>query len=129
MKHTPIDPPSTPVMGSPNYTHAMQSEGVTRWLHISGQVGVLPDGSTAEGIDAQCDAAIANISELLKGAGMTADNICHLRIYLLHREHIPSLRRARAALLGDRVVPSTLVLVSGLVDPAWLVEVELVAAA
>ena len=129
MSHTPLDPPSTPVMGTPNYTHAMLTEGATRWLHIAGQVGVLPDGSTAEGIDAQCDAVFANIGELLKGADMTADHICHLRIFMLDREHIPSLRRARTALLGDRVVPSTLVLVSGLVDPNWLVEVEFVAAA
>lgn len=129
MPHTPLDPPSTPVMGTPNYTHAMLTEGATRWLHIAGQVGVLADGSTAEGIDAQCDAVFANIGKLLHGADMTADNICHLRIYMLDREHIPSLRRARAALLGDRVVPSTLVIVSGLVDPNWLVEVEFVAAA
>ena len=129
MIHTPLDPPSTPVMGTPNYTHAMLTQGATRWLNISGQVGVLPDGSTAEGIDAQCDAVFANIKELLKGADMSADNICHLRIYLLDRSHIPSLRRARAALLGDRVVPSTLVIVSGLVNPDWLVEVEFVAAA
>jgi enamine deaminase RidA (YjgF/YER057c/UK114 family) len=116
-------------MGTPNYTHAMLTEGATRWLHIAGQVGVLADGSTAEGIDAQCDAVFANIGKLLEGAEMTADNICHLRIYMLDRAHIPSLRRARSALLGDRVVPSTLVLVSGLVDPDWLVEVEFVAAA
>lgn len=107
----------------------MLTNGVTRWLHISGQVGVLPDGNTADGIDAQCDAVFANISELLKGASMTAEDICHLRIYMLDREHIPSLRRARNALLGDRVVPSTLVIVSGLVDPDWFVEVEFVAAA
>ncbi len=107
----------------------MLTQGATRWLHIAGQVGVLPDGGTANGIDAQCDAVFANISELLKGADMTADDICHLRIYMLDRAHIPSLRRARTALLGERVVPSTLVLVSGLVDPDWLVEVEFVAAA
>lgn len=129
MPHSPLDPPSTPVMGTPNYTHALLTQGVERWLHIAGQVGVLPDGTTADGIDAQCDAVFANIRELLKGADMTADDICHLRIYMLDRSHIPSLRRARTALLGERVVPSTLVLVSGLVDPDWLVEVEFVAAA
>ena len=129
MTHTPLDPPSTPVMGTPNYTHALLTQDVTRWLHIAGQVGVLPDGSTADGIDAQCDAVFANISELLKGANMSADDICHLRIYMLDRSHFPSLRHARAALLGERAVPSTLVLVSGLVNPEWLVEVEFVAAA
>jgi len=127
MAHTPVDPAALPVMGTPNYTHAIHTEGTQRWLHIAGQVGVLADGSNAKGIDAQCDAVFANIGNLLKEADMTPDDICHLRIYLLNRDDIPSLRRARTDLLGERVVPSTLVLVSGLVDPEWLVEVEFVA--
>ncbi len=128
MPHTPVDPAQLPEMGTPNYTHAMHTENATRWLHIAGQVGVLADGSTAKGIDAQCDAVFANIGNLLSAADMTVDDICHLRIYLLDRDDIPSLRRARTALFGDRVVPSTLILVSGLVDPEWRVEVEFVAA-
>lgn len=128
MSHSPLDPSALPKMGTPNYTHAMHTQDVSRWLHIAGQVGVLADGSTAKGIDAQCDTVFINIANLLAEADMTPDDICHLRIYMLDREHIGSLRRARTALMGDRVVPSTLVLVSGLVDPDWLVEVEFVAA-
>jgi len=128
MTHTSIDPAALPEMGTPNYTHAIHTTDAKRWLHIAGQVGVLGDGSTANGIDAQCDAVFSNIANLLKEADMTPDDICHLRIYMLDRDHIPSLRRARTDLLGNRVVPSTLVMVSGLVDPDWLVEVEFVAA-
>lgn len=128
MSNTSVDPAALPKMGTPNYTHAIHTENPTRWLHIAGQVGVLADGSTAKGIDAQCDAVFANITALLEEVDMTPRDICHLRIYMLDREHIPSLRRARSNVLGDGVVPSTLVLVSGLVDPDWLVEVEFVAA-
>lgn len=128
MPNSSIDPVSLPKMGTPNYTHAILTEDPTRWLHIAGQVGVLADGSTAKGIDAQCDAVFANITALLKEVDMTPQDICHLRIYMLDREHIPSLRRARSNVLGEGVVPSTLILVSGLVDPDWLVEVEFVAA-
>lgn len=129
MPHTPLDPPGMAVMGTPNYTHASVTEGVSKWLQISGQVGVKPDGGTAEGPLEQCRQAFANIGMLLDGAGMTKEDVLHLRIYLIDRDDILALRQARTEFFGaDRVLPSTLVLVSGLVDPAWRVELEIVAA-
>jgi enamine deaminase RidA (YjgF/YER057c/UK114 family) len=129
MPHTPLDPPGIAVMGTPNYTPATVTEGVGRWLHVAGQVGVTPDGSTADGVLAQCRQAFANIGTLLAGAGMTPDDVVHLRIYLLDRGDILALRQARGEFFGaERVLPSTLVMVSGLVDPAWRVELEIVAA-
>ena len=66
---------------------------------------------------------------LLDGAGMTKDDVAHLRIYLIDRDDILALRQARTEFFGeDRVLPSTLVLVSGLVKPEWRVELEIVAA-
>lgn len=129
MPHQPLDPASMAVMGTPNYTHGMVTEGVSRWLHIAGQVGVLPDGSNAQGALEQCRAAFANIGRLLDGADMVPADVCQLRIFLLDRDDIGALRQARAEFFGeDAVVPSTLILVSGLVDPAWRVELEIVAA-
>jgi 2-iminobutanoate/2-iminopropanoate deaminase len=129
MSHTPLDPAGMAVMGTPNYTHAMVTEGVGTWLHIAGQVGVLPDGTTASGTLAQCRQAFANIGMLLDGAGMTKDHVAHLRIYLVDRDDISALRQARTEFFGDdKVIPSTLILVSGLVLPEWRVELEIVAA-
>jgi enamine deaminase RidA (YjgF/YER057c/UK114 family) len=128
MPHKPLDPAGMAVMGTPNYTHAMVTEGVSRWLHISGQVGVLPDGSTADGTLAQCRQAFANIGMLLDEAGMTREDVAHLRIYLVDRDDIAALRQARGEFFGaDRQVPSTLILVSGLVKAEWRVELEIVA--
>ena len=128
MPHATLDPDGIVTLGVPNYTHGMVSEGARRWLHLSGQVGVNPDGSTADGTLAQCRRALANVGALLEAGGMTPDDIVHMRIFLLDRGDIPALRQARGEFLGARVIPSTLVLVSGLVDPAWKVEIEVVAA-
>lgn len=128
MAHKPIDPDSVVVLGVPNYSHGALTEGASRWLHLSGQVGVTPDGRTAEGPLAQCQQALANIGALLEAAGMSVDDIVHMRIFLLDRADIPALRQARGEFLGGRKIPSTLVLVSGLVDPSWKVEIEVVAA-
>jgi enamine deaminase RidA (YjgF/YER057c/UK114 family) len=117
------------VMGTPNYTHGMVTEGVSKWLNIAGQVGVKADGNTADGPLEQCRQAFANIGCLLEGAGMTPDDVCHLRIYLVDREDILAVRQARSEFFGaDKVIPSTLIMVSGLVDPAWKVELEIMAA-
>jgi enamine deaminase RidA (YjgF/YER057c/UK114 family) len=128
MPHSALDPATVGVLGVPNYTHAIASEGVTRWLHLSGQIGLRRDGGVAEDALEQCRQALANIAALLEAGGMTIGDIVHMRIFLLDRDDIPALRRARGEFLGDRKVASTLVLVSGLVDPAWKVEIEVVAA-
>jgi enamine deaminase RidA (YjgF/YER057c/UK114 family) len=39
------------------YSHAIEVAAGARTLYISGQVGILPDGSTASGIEAQAEAA------------------------------------------------------------------------
>ncbi len=124
-----LDPADIVAMGVPNYTHGVVVDGATRWLALSGQVGLNPDGSTAAGFEAQADRVFANISACLKEGGMTVDDIRFLRIFVVDRDDIPKLRQARSAFLGpDRLVPSTLVIVSGLVNPDWLLEVEVVAA-
>ncbi len=128
MAHTTLDPDTVGVLKVPNYTHAVASEGATRWLHLSGQVGLRPDGGTAEGALGQCRQALANIGALLEAGGMAVEDIVHMRIFLIDRDDLGALRQARGEFLGNRKVASTLVYVSGLVDPAWKVEIEVVAA-
>ena len=128
MSHATLDPATVGVLGVPNYTHGIASEGATRWLHLSGQIGLRPDGSVAEDALGQCRQSLANIGALLEAAGMSASDIVHMRIFLIDRADLGALRQARGEFLGDRKVASTLVYVSGLVDPSWKVEIEVVAA-
>ena len=98
-------------------------------LTIAGQVGVMPDGTLAQGIEAQCEWALKNVLEVLQANGMRAQDLVKLGTYLTDRDQLAAYRRVRQTILGDHVVPpSTLVIVSGLADPAWLVEVEAYAA-
>lgn len=124
-----VNPGDIVALGVPNYAHGALTEGAARQLHLSGQVGVRPDGTTEDGFEAQCRRAFANVAACLRDAGMGFDDVVMLRIYLTHREDLAALRAIRAEVFGDRRLPSTLVFVSGLVDPAWRVELEIVAAA
>jgi enamine deaminase RidA (YjgF/YER057c/UK114 family) len=125
-RHNPI-----PVLKSYEavYAHGVEVPASARTLHVSGQVGVGRDGRMAEGgFVAQCRQAIANIEAVLNSAQMTLNDIVKVTIYLARREDLPLLRNVRAAYLA--VAPAvTVVIVAGLHDPNWLVEIEAVAAA
>ena len=120
--------PETVAAPFSTYSHAVESTQNCHVLFISGQVGVNPDGSMAEGIEAQTEAAFKNVRELLKSASMDFEDITRLNTYLVNREDIAKVRGVREGLLGDARPASTLVLVAGLASEDWLVEIEAIAA-
>lgn len=124
-RHSPI-----PVLKSYEsvYAHGVEVPASARTAHISGQVGVGPDGRLAEGgFEAQCRQAIANIEAVLASARMSLNDVVKVTVFLTQREDLPLLRDVRAAHLA--VAPAvTVVIVAGLHDPDWLVEIEAVAA-
>ena len=125
-RHNPV--PILPAYESV-FAHGIEVPAGARTLYVSGQVGVDADGRTVEGgFDAQCAQAIANVEAVLASAGMALADTVKVTIYLTRREDIAPLRAVRAERLA--VAPAvTMVLVAGLHDPRWLVEIEAVAAA
>jgi enamine deaminase RidA (YjgF/YER057c/UK114 family) len=114
------------------YSHAVLATGASRWLHLSGQVGVAPDGAVAQGLAAQIDQCLANIDAGLASAGMTRADVVKLTFYLTDGspEAIATYRTRRDAWVGDGPVPAaTLLVVSALASPALLAEVDCIAAA
>jgi enamine deaminase RidA (YjgF/YER057c/UK114 family) len=110
------------------YSHtASVSEGA-EILFIAGQVGVRPDGSTPATIAEQADQVFANIIALLKAHGLEAASIVKLTTFMVAGHDGDAVRAARLKHLGSHRPASTAVFVSQLVDPAWFVEVEAVAA-
>jgi 2-iminobutanoate/2-iminopropanoate deaminase len=69
-----------------------------------------------------------NIRAILASAGMTADNIVRVTSYLRDAADAEASGAARGAALGGRAAPTTAIVVETLSD-AWLVEVEVMAAA
>lgn len=123
-----VDPTDIVKLNVPNYSHGTLVADAGKWLHLSGQVGVGPDGTFSPDFDDQCRQAFLNIKACLRDAGMTFEDVVMLRIYLTERGDLVGLRRIRAEFFGDHRPSSTLVFVSGLVDPGWRVELEIVAA-
>lgn len=123
-------PHSPPTIAPPAalYVHGMEVGPGARWLHISGQVGVHPDGRVGADAREQAEIIWRNIGEILKSAGMDYRDIVALTTLATHRDHLPPLREVRERALAGHCPASTLFLAAGLGKPEWLVEVAAIAA-
>ncbi len=110
------------------YTHAIEVPPGARWLVVSGQVGVAPDGSTPEDIGGQTENCFRNIAAILADADMSLADVVKITVFLTNEDEIAGFRAARDRLIGEARPTSTLVVVSRLVRPEWRVEIEAVAA-
>src|ERR1700740_2375570 len=114
------------------YSHAVEgAEGPegSRLLYISGEVGVRPDGTVPEGIEAQAEACWRNIIAILADAGMGVGDLVKITTYLVRPEDVAAAGAARAKHFGDARPGSATIIVKALVIPEWLIEIEAVAAA
>src|SRR5438105_12288093 len=123
-KHKP--PSITAPLGA--YTHGIEVPPGARVIHVSGQVGMRPDGRVAEGIEAQLACAWQNILAILAASNMAAGDIVKVTTFLTRAEDFKVHPRIRAQYLGDARPAATAVCVSALAAPEFLCEIEAVAA-
>ncbi len=121
--------PGTIAPAFSRYSLGVEAPAAARWLYVSGQVGVNPDGSFADGPEAQMEAAWRNVLAILDSAGMGAGDLVKVTAYLTRAEDIGFYREVRDRMLGGAEPASTLLVISALAHPDWLVEIEAVAAA
>ncbi len=111
------------------YSLGVEAPGAARWLFVSGQVGVEPDGRFAVGPEAQMEAAWRNVLAILESAGMGPGDLVKVNAYLTRAEDTGLYREVRGRMLAGAEPASTLIVISALAHPDWLVEIEVVAAA
>ncbi len=110
------------------YSHGVEVAPGARWLHISGQVGVLPDGGLADGPVGQMEQTWSNVLAVLADASMGPHDLVKVTCFITRAEDVGLFRQVRDSLLEGAQPASTLVIVSGLASPDWLVEIEAIAA-
>jgi enamine deaminase RidA (YjgF/YER057c/UK114 family) len=110
------------------YTHGIEIPPGARVVHVSGQVGMGPDGRVAEGIEAQLARAWQNILAILAASDMAAGDIVKVTTFLTRPEDFKVHPRIRAQYLGDARPTATAVCVSALAAPEFLCEIEAIAA-
>jgi len=122
-----VNPPEIHSPGG-RYSHLAAMPAGARWTHVSGQVGQDATGRTLDGFAAQAEQAWRNVLACLVADGMGVRDVVKVVTYLVEASDIPASREARARVLEGHAPASTLVVVKQLASPAWLIEVEAVAA-
>jgi enamine deaminase RidA (YjgF/YER057c/UK114 family) len=110
------------------YVQAREISGASRMLFVSGQTPVDGDGKVPDGFEAQCRLVWRNVEAQLRAGGMTLDNLVMSRTYLSDRRYALPNRAIRNEVLAGRETAVTVV-VAGIFDESWLLEIEAVAAA
>lgn len=110
---------------SASYSIATKTSG-TSLIHISGQVPVSGDGETVSpgDISAQCRQVFDNLRSIVSDAGGTLADICRLQTFLVRREDIAEVAKLRGEYFTAPYPACTSVVVAGLGNPNWLIEVE-----
>lgn len=116
--------PTTIAAPASSYSHGVKLTGGSMII-ISGQVGVTPDGDLLDGFHAQCRQAWANIEAILADGGAKLDDIVKIGGIITDQGFTREFREIRESVLDHR--PAATVWIGGLLDPRWLVEIEVTA--
>lgn len=109
------------------YPQAVKVSGARDLLFISGQIPAAADGTVPADFATQAKVAWANVMAQLSAAGMTAENLIKATVFLSDRKYALENRQARQDALGRHEVALT-VIIAGIFDATWLLEIEAVAA-
>jgi enamine deaminase RidA (YjgF/YER057c/UK114 family) len=121
-----LNPPELcPTFG---WTHVVASSG-GKTIRISGQAGIDERGQVVGRGDLkrQTEQTFENLRLALAAAGATFRDVVNTRLYVvgLKPEHVPIIREVRSRYVNLEQPPaSTLVGVTALVGPDWLIEIE-----
>jgi enamine deaminase RidA (YjgF/YER057c/UK114 family) len=104
--------------------------GISRALRVgdrvlvSGTAPIWPDGSCDPDPEVQARRCFEIIVEALREAGADAEHVVRTRMFLTNFYDGEAVARAHAEVFGDVRPVSTMVVVSGFLDPRWKVEIE-----
>ena len=116
--------PATTAPPSSQYSHGVEHGREGRRLVIAGQVGLKPDGTVAEGVEAQLAQCWDNLIEVLRAAGMEVRDLVKVTIFVTVPNAIAVSRRVREQKLNGHAPAATFLQVAGLARPDFLAEIE-----
>ena len=111
--------PFEPVIG---FSRAVR---VGQHVAVSGTAPVWPDGTVDPDPTAQARRCWEIMLGALAEAGGGPEHVIRTRQYLVDRTYEEAAARAHGEIFGDIRPASTMVVVAALLDPRWLMEMEL----
>ncbi|HET7849023.1 MAG TPA: RidA family protein [Pseudolabrys sp.] len=111
------------------FSQATVVEAEGRLVFISGMTARRPDGTIAGvgDITAQTRQVCENIKAAVEGAGGTLDHVCRVDVYIRNMEHFPAIHEVRKQYFKPPLPASTMVEVSKMTSPEFLIEISAIA--
>ena len=117
------------VFNPPAYSQAVKVTGAQTILFLSGQVAYTDDGGVAFRGDfkAQARGAYEAIKALVESQGGTMANVIKITTYITDMRYRVDLAPIREEFFGKKGPASTLLEISALAHPDWMIEIEAIA--
>lgn len=110
--------PLEPVVG---YSRAVK---VGNRVLVAGTAPIWPDGNVNPDPRVQAERCLAIIVEALAQAGAKPQDVVRTRIYITDALHADAVGKAHGVVFGEIRPASSMLVVAGLLDPRWKVEIE-----
>ncbi len=116
--------PDDVVKPASNYAQGVIHSAVAERIVISGQLGLRPDGTLEEGLEAQMERAWSNVFAVMAAGGFDKENLLRATIYVTLPGQVALYREVRDKMLAGHLCANTYIEISALAAPAFLVEIE-----
>jgi len=114
-------PSGSPYEESIGFSRALR---VGQRVVVSGTAPIWPDGSCDPDPEVQARRCLEIIFAALAGAGAEPSDVIRTRVYLTDRADAEAVARAHGQAFSTVRPASTMVVVAGLLDARWRVEIE-----
>lgn len=125
MKRTAYQPPDVFVPAGKTYSHGIIVEA-GRTLYVAGQTSRDMQGNiVCKGDPAgQTRQALENMKRVVEGAGGRMEDVAKTTVFITDIKYREAVGRVRQEFFKGEPPANTLLVVAGLADPAFLVEIE-----
>lgn len=91
---------------------------------VAGTAPILPDGSCPSGAAEQARRCFEIIRSALEAVGSSLGDVVRTRMFLVDAGDAGAVGAVHGQVFGETQPAATMVVVAGLLDPAWRVEIE-----
>jgi enamine deaminase RidA (YjgF/YER057c/UK114 family) len=91
---------------------------------VSGTAPIWPDGSCDPDPEVQAARCLAIVVEALREAGAEPDHVVRTRMFIVDPDDQDAVARAHRAVFADVAPAASMIVVGGLLDARWKVEIE-----
>ena len=93
-------------------------------VFVAGTAPIWPDGGCVDDAEAQARRCFEIIVAALDELGASPAHVVRTRMFIIDAADADAVGRAHGSVFGDDAPAATMVVVAGLLDPRWRVEIE-----